>query len=158
MRGHVDAAVVVSVGMHGHQTISQLAQVIGKVLVTGHRAGPQGVAADLRDDEGAEHREDRRPLDEGDVGMPVVRAGARNGVEVEDLALLGELGQGGMAQGQRAEPRREGDLFSGPDRLAPEEDHPVREKLLADGRHLTVVETAEIHPGDLGPDAPGQAP
>ena len=144
--------------MHRHQTIGQLAQVIGKVLVTGHRIGPQGVAADLGDDERAQHREDRRTLDEGDVGVPVVGAGARNGVEVEELALLGELGQGRMAQGQRAEPGREGDLFSRPDRLVPEEDHPVGEKLLADGRDIAVVETGEVHPGDLGSDAPGQAP
>ena len=63
-----------------------------------------------------------------------------------------------MAQGQGAEPRREGDLFGRPDRLVPEEDHPVGQQFPADGRHLVVVETAEVHPGDLGPDAPGEAP
>jgi hypothetical protein len=63
-----------------------------------------------------------------------------------------------VAQGQRAEPGREGDLLSRSDRLVSEEDHSVGEKLLADGRDIAVVETSKVHPGNLCSDAPGQAP
>ena len=146
------------VGMHRYQTVGQLPQVIGKVSVAGHGIGPQRVAAHLGDDEGAQHGEDRRALNEGDVGVPVVGAGARNGVEVEDLAVLGELRQGGVTLSQRTEPRGKGDLFSRPDRLVPEKDHPVGQQLLADGRYPGVIEMCEVHSGDLRSDAPGQAP
>ena len=147
-----------AVGMHRHQTVGQLPQVIGKVSVAGHGIGPQRVAAHLGDDEGAQHGEDRRALHEGDVSVPVVGAGARNGVQVEHLAVLGELRQGGVAQSQRTKSRGKGDLFSRPDRLVPEKDDPVGQQRLADGCHPGVVEACEVDSGDLRSDAPGQAP
>jgi hypothetical protein len=95
-------------------------------------------------------------VDDGDIGVPMVGRGTGDRVEVEDLGIFGEPGQRGVAQRQRAEARGEGDLLGRPDRLVPQEDHPVGQKRLPDPGHVVVVQVRQVHPGKLCTDATGQ--
>jgi hypothetical protein len=74
--------------MHDAQPVGQIPQCLGETFVGGHRVGPQGVPADRRDDDGMQQRERRRPVDEGDIGVPVIGPGALARVDLLKERLL----------------------------------------------------------------------
>ncbi len=101
--------------------------------------GPDRVAAGRRNDDAAKHGEFGIGVDEGDVGVPLVRpAAATAGIEIEDGRRAGDRSLGRMRH-EIAEAAREGFLFGIVKMvLIAEEDDLVFQEELVDGRHRCI--------------------
>jgi len=135
---------------------------------------PQGVAAGLGDHDGVENGAERGRLDEGHVGVPLVRGFALAAVDLgplvhpvqiaglgvvdlEDLAVFADARDHRVGVGDLAEVERELLVLGGGEVLAGQEDHLVVQKGLPDGRHRRRVERLmEIDIAYLGADGARQ--
>ena len=70
--GRVDLGVVVRVGVHRPETVGQLLQRGGQLLIGGYGGGPGGGAAVGRQRDGPQDRGFGDAVDERDVGVPLL--------------------------------------------------------------------------------------
>ena len=114
-------------------------------------AGPQGIAAKLRQQLGAEHRAHGRGRQEGHVGVPdrVVAHVGDGGVEDQHLRLFRHV-RVDRVNVQVAEIGGESRLLLRRDRLVTEEQHLMLEQRLLDGVALFQVQRlADVDAADL---------
>ncbi len=155
----VRRAVVGGVGVVDPQSVGERPEVIGQLFVGGLGVRPHRVAADRRDDDRVQDRGTRRAGDEGDVGVPHVRPGSRQGVELEHVRVARDRRHGGVRHRRRPEAPRERDVRLRVEELVAEEQHLVFDERRGDPAGVDWVGVEwprQIDVTDLCSDPAGQ--
>ena len=144
--------VVVGVAVDGPELVGEPLQRRRQIEIGRGRIRPDGVAAERRDHDAAQHRYLRIGVDEGDVGVPLVGASATPaGIELQDRRRALDRADGRMRH-QLAEPDGEAFLLGVVEMvLVAKEDDLVLEQHLVDGADRLVGQIArQLDVPDLG--------